>query len=212
MKKRNHIFPRRTATALVASLATTPVTAVDDNPFQIREIERPASSDRKLAQGMCGNWGGRWEGRCGGMMSGAMPGALGPAQLPEPGAEGARLLAQYCTQCHDLPSPKQHSASGWPATVARMNTRMQWMSKSDSPMQIAAPTEEELRVLTAYLEKHALDPEAETGVARPGISGSGQGRSPAVAKTPNEILRERYARGEIEREEFLQRLEDIRER
>lgn len=209
MKKRIYTFPGRTATALIASLATTPVTTADENPFQIREVQRPAGTDQKLAQGMCG---GGWEGRCGGMMSGAMPRALGPAQLPEPEAEGARLLTQYCTQCHDLPSPKQHSASGWPATVARMNTRMQWMSQSNSSMKIESPTANELRTLTAYLEKHAADPEAAAATTGVGASGSGRDVSSPVAKSATEILRERYARGEIEREEFLQRLEDLKER
>lgn len=209
MKKRIYTFSGRTATALIASLATTPVTTADENPFQIREVQRPAGTDQKLAQGMCG---GGWEGRCGGMMGGAMPRPLGPAQLPEPEAEGARLLTQYCTQCHDLPSPKQHSASGWPATVARMNTRMQWMSQSNSSMKIESPTANELRTLTAYLEKHAADPEAAAATAGVGISGSGRDVSVPVPKSATEILRERYARGEIEREEFLQRLEDLKER
>lgn len=36
-----------------------------------------------------------------------------------------------------------------------------------------------------------------------------QNSSSLPHKTPVDILRERYARGEIEREEFLQRLEDL---
>jgi hypothetical protein len=209
MKKRNHISLGAAATTLVVSLTSLPALSADENPFQVREVERPAGSDQKLAQGMCGTCGGNWEGRCGGMMGGAMPRALGPAQLPEPDAAGAKLLTQYCNQCHGLPSPKQHSASGWPATVARMNTRMQWMSQAKSPMNIAAPTEKELRTLTAYLEKHAADPEATTLPDGPRDPGRGRDRSSPVQKTATDILRERYARGEIDREEFLQRLEDL---
>ena len=45
-----------------------------------------------------------------------------------------------------------------------------------------------------------------------GTSRRGQDKSPSTDKTPAEMLRDRYARGEIDREEFLQRLEDLNDR
>jgi putative membrane protein len=38
---------------------------------------------------------------------------------------------------------------------------------------------------------------------------SGQGTSSPGHKNPTDILRERYARGEFDRDEFMQRLEDL---
>lgn len=159
MKQSNHTPITVIVTALIISLVAVPALAADENPFKMRNVQPQSSASEKLAHG--GGWQGCGSGMMMGdmmdgmMMGGAMPRALDPAQLPEPSAAGAKLVAQYCTQCHGLPSPMQHSSAGWPATVARMNVRMQWMSRNNSPMNISAPTEKELRTLTTYLEKHA---------------------------------------------------------
>ncbi len=39
-------------------------------------------------------------------------------------SEGEQLTQQYCTQCHALPSPEQHSAQQWPYVVNRMERYM----------------------------------------------------------------------------------------
>jgi len=172
VKKYNPDFICNTAVVLAVSLASIPALATDENPFQTRDVKRNATIDQRLAYCMSGRCGGNWEGRCGGMMDGmmmggAMPPALDPAELPEPDTTGAKLVAQYCTQCHSLPSPKQHTAAGWPATVVRMNTRMQWMSQNNSTMNITAPTSDELAILNAYMAKHASSADDNAGSGDP---------------------------------------------
>ena len=88
------------------------------------------------------------------MMGGEMPRGADPSQLPEPQSAGARLVNQYCTQCHGLPMPALHSAPGWGAVIGRMNARMQWM-RQNSNMGIAAPTSEEFQTILGYMQAHA---------------------------------------------------------
>ena len=164
MKNQNPKRLTNAASIFVISLASVPVISANENPFAVQEYQPSSTSEKKIAHGRCGMSGGSWEGRCGGMMNGmmmggAMPQGMDPAQLPEANTTGAKLVTTYCSQCHSLPSPKQHSAAGWPTTVTRMNTRMQWMKNNNSPMNIIAPTETEIATLTAYLQKHAAEAE-----------------------------------------------------
>ncbi len=95
------------------------------------------------------------------MMGAQLPPGIEPEELPDPQSNGAKLLAQYCTQCHDLPSPRMHSAQAWPSVVERMNQRMQMMSSRNMMgmmRDMEAPTERELETLMAYLQKYAQKP------------------------------------------------------
>jgi len=218
------------ASAMLGS-ATTPAFSADHNPFKEQQIQQPAGSTMKLAQGMTGRCGGSMmqgrrggmmQGRCGGsmmqgrcgsmmggMMGGGMPRASGPAEMPDADSAGAKLVSRYCTQCHDLPSPKLHSASGWPTTVARMNERMQWLSQNDNSTTIVAPSADELSGLIDYLAANGLDTEAASAAQSGQAVSPGMNQTASTKPTPTEILRERYARGEIDRAEYLQRLSDL---
>jgi len=177
----------------------------DENPFSQKDATASSEKNISLTQGMCGM------GRCGRCGGGMMWGGKGKpkigdvTELPEPGSKGSKLVNRFCTQCHALPNPKLHSKEGWLVTIDRMNTRMQWMSRNSSTMNIQAPTDDELRTLIAYLETHALDPQAKTTQ-----DGQQEQQSITKEKTAIQVLRESYARGEIERKEFLQRLEDLK--
>lgn len=148
------------AASLLAGLLTTSAVGAADQATS--QVGRVVPADRMLAQMWGDGWGMRGGMRgdmCDGwmegmMMGGQMPRGMDPAQLPEPQAVGARLLNQYCTQCHGLPAPTLHSAAGWPPVVERMNARMQWMSRN-SRMPIRAPSAAELRTLVEYLQRHA---------------------------------------------------------
>lgn len=95
------------------------------------------------------------------MMGAQLPPGVEPNKLPDPQSSGAKLLAQYCTQCHDLPSPGMHSAQTWPSVVERMSQRMQMMSGRNMMgmmHDIEAPTDRELETLISYLQKYAQKP------------------------------------------------------
>jgi len=95
-----------------------------------------------------------------GMMGERMPPGIDPADLPDSQSEGAQLVKNYCSQCHDLPAPGLHTDSEWPTVVARMNHRMQMMSGRGGMWMmhdIKAPSEQELDTLIRYLQANALE-------------------------------------------------------
>ena len=87
------------------------------------------------------------------MMGGILPPGMSPQRLPDPDSAGANLLATYCTQCHDLPSPTMHTEEDWPRIAERMLARERMMA---AMMQIKSPTTGEEGILVNYLKEHAL--------------------------------------------------------
>jgi hypothetical protein len=100
------------------------------------------------------------------MLERILPPAVEPQQLPEPHADGARLMTRYCVQCHHLPSPQMHAATRWQSVVERMVWRMRGQGNMGALMKdmmasVAAPSDPEVAALAAYLRKHAqreIDP------------------------------------------------------
>jgi cytochrome c5 len=83
----------------------------------------------------------------------ALPPGIAPDSLPEPASQGARLLTQYCTQCHALPSPAMHGPVDWPSVARRMWVRIDMMAGA---LGIQTPSTADRAILLAYLQKHAL--------------------------------------------------------
>lgn len=83
----------------------------------------------------------------------ALPPGVAPDSLPERSALGARILQQYCTQCHALPSPSMHGAVDWPAVTRRMWVRIDMMSGG---LGVRTPSTAERAQLLTYLQSHAL--------------------------------------------------------
>lgn len=85
------------------------------------------------------------------------------AALPEPDSEGARLLLQYCVQCHNLPSPAMHTPDRWKRIVERMVWRMEGRGNMGELMKdlmdkVKAPTPAEKESLLAYLRSNGQSP------------------------------------------------------
>jgi hypothetical protein len=106
----------------------------------------------------------RWaESPHGPMLERILPPTFEIAQLPQRESRGARLLVQYCVQCHNLPNPAMHHAAKWPAVFERMVVRMKGKGNMGELMQemmagVEAPTPEEEAVLLAYLRKNGQTP------------------------------------------------------
>lgn len=81
------------------------------------------------------------------------PPGLTAADLPDPQSEGARAVAQFCTACHNLPTPTIHSATDWPSVMRRMWLRMELLPAG---LRVPVPTEEQRQAIVNYLLGHAL--------------------------------------------------------
>lgn len=74
--------------------------------------------------------------------------------LPEAGSAGARLYEERCTACHRLYPPGVLTAATWDLMLDRMQGEMR--RRGVEPL-----SGDEMRMLRAYLNKHALRPEEQ---------------------------------------------------
>ncbi|MEI6304258.1 MAG: hypothetical protein WCR74_22715 [Betaproteobacteria bacterium] len=109
------------------------------------------------------------------MLERILPPTFEVSRLPQPESRGAQLMVKYCVQCHNLPNPAMHHAAKWPVILDRMVVRMQGKGNMGTLMRdmmagVAAPSEEETRLLAAYLGRNAqtpLDPKKYPDINRP---------------------------------------------
>ena len=137
--------------------------ASDWDPVFRRMILLMEKSNRR--QGMGGMMRGMGRNRPMGMMGARVPtekeqaemlsylrqNALKSIPVDSVQAEGnlaAGEFVRYCSRCHALPDPGQHTAAEWPAVVDRMQAHAR-----DGQLPVMTP-EEKTQVLT-YLRQHA---------------------------------------------------------
>lgn len=87
-----------------------------------------------------------------------MPPGMTPAELPEPDSPGARLVAEHCGQCHNLPGPGQHTAEEWRRVADNMFLLGEVTARFGDRPDLAIPDAAQRETITAYLEQHALSP------------------------------------------------------
>jgi mono/diheme cytochrome c family protein len=75
-----------------------------------------------------------------------------PVARPEELTDGPDrdLFVEKCSTCHETPSPRAHTAAGWPAVVARMRANM-------AAMDVPPLTDAETDRIVAYLSARAAD-------------------------------------------------------
>ena len=84
---------------------------------------------------------------------GLPPPGISATDLSDPGSSGATLMATYCAQCHNLPSPAMHSATDWPSVVRRMWLRMERLPEG---LNVQVPDEGGRATMLTYLTTNAL--------------------------------------------------------
>jgi cytochrome c5 len=93
------------------------------------------------------------------------PPGISAADLPDPESRGAQLVAGYCGQCHNIPSPQMHSATDWPGIARRMWLRMELLPATQD---VKVPTAAERFAILDYLTADALKVSGANLPAAPG--------------------------------------------
>ena len=135
-------------------------------------VATAAAQDARLVEQAKKRWA---ESPHGPMLERILPPTFELRQLPERRSRGARLLVQYCVQCHNLPNPAMHHAAKWPGIFERMVVRMKGKGNLGELMHdmmagVEAPTVAEAETLLAYLQKysqHPLDPKRYPAINLP---------------------------------------------
>ena len=80
---------------------------------------------------------------------------LDPDRYPAVNLPEGQSFRLACQQCHVLPDPRRHTASEWPAVVARMEKNMEWMNRVVGNRH--EPDEPQLKIeeINAFLVKYA---------------------------------------------------------
>lgn len=80
---------------------------------------------------------------------------LDPEKYPAVNLPEGQSFKLACQQCHVLPDPKRHTASEWPAVVARMERNMAWMNRVVGTQPDAREPQLKIEEINAFLGKYA---------------------------------------------------------
>jgi len=83
-----------------------------------------------------------------------MPTGFHAGMLTDASSPDAILFIRICTQCHDLPDPKLHTAEEWPMVVSQMADRAR-RARFFSGKRFIAPSKESVNQISAYLSQQA---------------------------------------------------------
>lgn len=81
--------------------------------------------------------------------------SLDPTKIPEIDTPAADAFRIACQQCHVLPDPRRHTASEWPAVVARMERNMEWMNRVVGSKPIKGEPQLRVEDINAFLARFA---------------------------------------------------------
>ncbi|MEO5378723.1 MAG: cytochrome c [Magnetococcus sp. DMHC-6] len=90
-----------------------------------------------------------------GNMGGLLP-TLTEDMLPDSKSEGAKLIFDLCSQCHNSPGPGLHIKEDWKNIFWRMNWRMHLMNAQFKSFRV--PTYAQSHIMLQYLMDHAIKP------------------------------------------------------